>query len=66
MTWDPARVEMPTLREIELELALANLGWEGLSYGQIDTNPLPPSAPRNRSGAPTCRSTKVTKPARRG
>ena len=57
---DLARIEMPTLREIELDLALANPGWQALLEKLQNENqsPTPVGAPGPRLGR---RSSKVTK-----
>jgi hypothetical protein len=57
---DLTRVEMPTLREIELDLALANPGWQALldAAHRSSQSPTPVGAPGPRLGR---RSSKVTK-----
>ncbi|HKC18788.1 MAG TPA: hypothetical protein VKE27_04080 [Candidatus Dormibacteraeota bacterium] len=57
---DLTGIEMPTLREIELDLALANPGWKALldQPHQPNQSPTPVGAPGPLLGR---RSTKVTK-----
>jgi hypothetical protein len=57
---DFEELEMPTLREIELDLALANPGWEALLDPTRDRSqpPIPVGAPGRLLGR---RSSKVTR-----